>query len=119
MALNIVLTQVALTSATTSNPIAIFPPMGLGNWSSGYLQPSILVQLSSGASLTYSVEVSGNDPDNPNYVEANAVWVGFTNMTGLTASAVATLGAMVKAVRLNCTAYTSGTLTMQIVQCIA
>ena len=118
MANNLVLGQVVLTSATTSAPIAIFSPTNIGNWSGGYLQPSILVQLSSGASLTYSVEVSGNDPDNPKYVEANAVWVGFTNMTGLTASAVGTLGAIVKAVRLNCTAYTSGTITMQVVQVV-
>lgn len=105
-----------LNSQTFGPPIVIEPPRQSGFWSGGYLQPGIIVTLSSGASLTYNVEVTGDDVQLPNYVEANGLWVPFTGMSGLTASAVATLGAAVRAMRLNLTGYVSGTATFQVVQ---
>lgn len=106
----------SLKAAGAGVPLPLFPPAQNGLFSVGYLEPAILVQLSSGASLTYSIEVTGDDTQIPTYIEANGVWVPFTNMTGLTASNAGTIGACVKAIRANITAYTSGTLTLQLVQ---
>jgi hypothetical protein len=103
---NFVLSAVGVSPPVPFQPIA-FP---------GALQAGIFAALSSGASLTYSIEVTGDDINAPGYNPATGNWVGFTNMTGLTASAVATLGAVVMAVRAHVTAYTSGTLTFQFVQ---
>jgi hypothetical protein len=107
-----------LSSVTTSTPFQIFPPAGQGLFGPGYMLPFIGVNLSSGAVLTYNVEVTGDDVANVGYVAANGNWFGFTNLTGLSASAVGTLGAAVRAVRLNVTAYTSGTATIQMCQVI-
>ena len=103
--------SVSLTAVGVSAPI-VFNALRF----SGSLEPSFLVILSSGASLTYSVEVTGDDWSAPGYNPATGNWVAFTNMSALTASAVGTLGAVVTAARLHVTAYTSGTATFQFVQ---
>lgn len=78
--------------------------------------PGILVTLSAGASLTYNVEVTGDDLDQPGYNPASGTWAVFTGMGGLTASGTGSLGAAVTAVRLNVTSYSSGSATLQFVQ---
>lgn len=119
MAGNIQLNQVVLTSQTTSAPIPVAAPLVLGNWSGGYLQPTILVNLSSGASITYNIEVSGNDVEKVGYTAASAIWVPLsTALTGATASTVVPLTSMIKAIRANVTTYVSGTLTFQFIQLI-
>jgi hypothetical protein len=105
-------TSVVVLSAAGASAPFIFQPVAYP----GALQAGILVILSSGASLTYSIEVSGDDYNAPGYNPATGNWVGFTNMVGLTASAVATLGAVVMSIRLHVTAYTSGSATLQFVQ---
>lgn len=105
-----------LNSQAAGAPIVILPPRQGGFWSGGFQQPGIIVALSSGASLTYNVEVTGDDTQIPTYVLANGVWVPFTGMAGLTASALGTLGAMVRAIRLNVTGYVSGSAKIQVVQ---
>jgi hypothetical protein len=79
------------------------------------LAPSILVILSSGASLTYTVEVTGADFAN-NVAPPDAFWTPFDGMSGLSASANGTLAAMVIAVRCRITSYSSGSLNFAVVQ---
>lgn len=105
-----------LYSQTTSPPIVVLPPMQGGRFSSGYILPGILAFVSSGGSLTYNVEVTGDDTELQAYNAALGNWQPFTGMSGLTANASATLGAAVRALRLNCTAYASGSVTLQVIQ---
>lgn len=74
--------------------------------------PSLLVNFSSGASATAEIDVTGDPVDG----SVTPVWVPFPGMTGLTASSAATLGALVMGVRLNVTSYSSGTVTLEVVQ---
>jgi hypothetical protein len=76
-----------------------------------------LVFVSSGAVLTYNIEVTGDDVLAPGYSPATGNWqpIGAA-FTGLSVSAVDTLGATVTAVRLHVTAWTSGTATLQFPQ---
>ena len=106
----------SLSATGTTTPVPVISVTNTKGAAAPYLQPAILVELSSGASLTYSVEVTGDDVLASNYIPATGNWVPFTNMNGLTSSATATLGAAVTGVRLHVTAYTSGTATLQFVQ---
>lgn len=100
-----------LSSVSASAPV----PVTRDLTSTRYLPPAILCNVSAGGSLTYSVEVTGDALQAPGYVPANGNWFPFTNMSGLTASAVGTLGAQVTGIRFRITAYTSGSLTAQFV----
>lgn len=113
---SIITTTQTLTAAGAGPPIQVLPPAQNGFFSSGYLEPGILVQLSSGASLTYNIEISGDNAFVQGYVAATGLWLPVTQMVGLTASAVNTLGAVVRAIRANITIYSSGTLTFQFCQ---
>ena len=79
---------------------------------------SILLKVSTGAVLTYNVEVTGDDVQAQGYVPNNGVWVPFPGFVGLTASQAGSLGALVRGLRLNLTAWTSGNVIMQIVQLV-
>jgi hypothetical protein len=120
---NFVTSQVTISAVAASSPIAVIPPyqsvaipLQAGKYSAGYLMPGVLAYVSSGASLTYNVEVTSDDVTVPGYVSASGLWQPFTNMSGLTASVCATLGAAVRGFRLNVTAHTSGSVTLAIVQ---
>lgn len=105
-----------LSSATVTAPVPVISVTNLNKAAAPWLQPSMMVVLSAGASLTYSIEVTGDDVLQSGYNPATGNWSAMTNMSALTASAVATLGAAVTGVRLHITAYTSGTATFQFVQ---
>jgi hypothetical protein len=107
-----------VTASGAQAPIPVFAPNSAANWTGGFLQPAILVLVSSGASLTYNIEVTGDIVLTNGYVPANGIWVPFTGMSGLTATAVGTLGASVQGIRLNVTAYGSGTVSFQFIQMI-
>lgn len=79
------------------------------------LLPSILCGLSSGAVLTYSIEVTGDDIGVTGYNPASGNWFGFDGMVGLTAAQNGTLEGRVTAIRPRITAYTSGTLTVSVI----
>jgi hypothetical protein len=106
----------SLSAVGTTTPTPVVSLVNKTEASPPWLQPAIIVNLTSGASLTYSVEVTGDDVLFPGYNPATGNWAPFTNMSGLTASATGTLGAAVTAVRLHVTAYSSGTATLQFVQ---
>lgn len=106
----------SLTAVGVTTPVPVIPLVNFKTSSAPWLQPGIIVNVSSGASLTYSVEVTGDDVLQNGYNPATGNWAPFTNMSGQTISAAGTLGAAVTAVRLHVTAYTSGTATIQFVQ---
>ena len=106
---------VTLSSAATSGPLPLKPFLSSG----APLQPALLAFVSSGANLTYNVEVTGDNIQSSTYSAATGNWVPFTGMSGLTASAAQTLGAVVTAVRLRVTSYTSGSVTLQFIQVTA
>jgi hypothetical protein len=79
----------------------------------GALQPTFAAAVSAGAALTYNVEVTLDDINAPGYNPATGIWLPFTGMSALTASALGTLGASIMGFRAHVTAWTSGTLTFQ------
>ena len=73
----------------------------------------ILMNFSTGASLTASVEITGDVPVN---ITGGGNWQAETNLSGKTANAYDTSATPVTGLRLNVTPYTSGTLTLTVVQ---
>jgi len=108
--------QMTLSAVGVSPCVPVISLVNYKTAAPPFLQPALLAFVSSGASLTYSVEVTGDDVLAPNYVSANGNFVAFTNMGGLTVSATATLGAAVTCVRLHVTSYTSGNVFLEVVQ---
>lgn len=106
--------SLSATGSTTCVPV--ISVINIKTATAPWLQPGILVSLSSGAVLTYSVEVTGDDVLRSGYNAATGTWSPFTNMAALTTSASGTLGAAVTCIRLTVSAYTSGTATIQVVQ---
>jgi hypothetical protein len=98
-----------VASQTTSAPLVV-------NWRESDFQLGIHVQAGVG---TYSVQTTNDDPENftsaANYNSA-ANWTTHTDFSGLTATDNGGISFPVRAVRLNVTAYTSGTYTMTVLQ---
>lgn len=102
-----------VASATTSNPMMI----------DLYQQsPAVSIAVTlGGGSMTYSVQYTLDpvfDPTFPVYygLPAACTWFTFTSMSALTADNSLSVAAPVVAVRLNVTAYTSGTARIALVQ---
>lgn len=72
--------------------------------------------ISAGAALTYSVEYTFDDVFAPTYNPATGNWTALTGLTAQTASKDSNIAYPVMAVRLNVTAYTSGSVTMTAIQ---
>lgn len=101
--------RATVSSQTTSAVI----PMDI------YLDPfnvSIGVALSAGASLTYTVQHTFDDVFASNFNAATATWYPHASLATKTASADGNYAFPVTAIRLNVTAYTSGSATMTLVQ---
>ena len=84
-----------------------------------YKQPfnvGVGVVLSAGATLTYTVEHTFNDPFDSSFSAATATWFPNTGLSAKTASSDGNYAYPVRAVRLTITAYTSGTATMTLIQ---
>lgn len=101
--------SVTLGSATTSQAV----PVNLKRYKQGV---GLIVTLSSGANLTASVQVTGDNVQTPTYVAASGNWNDHDTLKALTASANGNLAFPVTAVRLNITPWTSGTATLSIIQ---
>lgn len=96
----------ALTATGQSSPLMMYARPGP-------LPPAVIVNLSSGASMTYNIEVTGiGNPSNANGEPWNIADGG----SALTASINLTLTGCVIAVRARITAYSSGTLDIRLVQ---
>lgn len=76
----------------------------------------ICVSLSAGASLTYTLQVTADDVQGPNYNAANGRWLDWDQATGKTAGLAVALTFPVSAMRVNVTTWASGTVTLGIVQ---
>lgn len=77
---------------------------------------SIAVALSAGASLTYTVEHTFDDVFASGFNPATAVWFPNDVLVSKTTSEDGNYAFPVTAVRLNITAYTSGTATLTVIQ---
>lgn len=102
---------VTLSSVAASAPLRITSDM----LSTSFLPFGVLCLVSGGGSLTYSVEVTGDDLGAVGYSAATGNWFPMDTMSGLTASANATLGACITGIRARISVYASGTLTAQFV----
>lgn len=100
--------SVKLSSQVASGPIWIRPTK-----SQFYAPASIglFCTLSSGASLTYSVQVTGDPPGSSDPTN----WIDHDVLTGLTASKISNILYACSAIRLNVTAYTSGSVNLAVV----
>lgn len=114
-----------LTTATLSAVGATLPfPLGPSfqtNYT-GPLLPGLVAALSSGAVLTYSLEVTGDVITNDYLVSYAAASGNFGNWaplsstsTGLTASTSATIQGKFTGVRLRISAYTSGSANLALI----
>lgn len=74
------------------------------------------VTLSAGASLTYTVEHTFDDVFAADFNPATATWFPHASLATKTTSSDGNYAYPVMAVRLNVTAYTSGTATMTVIQ---
>jgi hypothetical protein len=80
-----------------------------------FMLPNIIVNLSNGANLTYTVQQTGDNILAPGYSAASGNWAGITGLTGQTVSANGPLGACCTALRVTITNYVSGNLTFQFI----
>lgn len=76
----------------------------------------LLADVSAGGSLTYSVEYTFDDVQANSYNPATGVWNAVSGMGAQTADATGSLAFPVTGVRLNVTAWTSGSVTLTVLQ---
>lgn len=74
------------------------------------------VVLSAGANLTYTVQHTFDDVFSPSFNAATATWFPNSSLAAKSASSDGNYAFPVTAIRLNVTAYTSGTATMTVIQ---
>lgn len=101
--------RVSVSSQTTSATIPL----------DQYIAPfnvSVGVALSAGASLTYKVQYTFDDVFASTFNPSTATWFDHSTLVSKTASADGNFSMPVSAIRLNVTAYTSGTATMNVLQ---
>lgn len=101
--------SVTVSSATTSQAV----PINLKRYKQGV---GLIVTLSSGANLTVSVQVTGDNIFAAGYTPATGNWNEHDVLTALTASMNGNLAFPVTAVRLNVTPWVGGSVTLAVVQ---
>lgn len=97
--------SIAVSSQAASNPVPL-------DWKRTPFAIGFCVELSGGATLTYTVQHTFDDINNGE----TAVWFDHSSVTGKTANADGNYAFPVTAIRLNVTAYTSGTATLKALQ---
>lgn len=101
--------RVTVGAATVSQPIILDlyrDPFNVG----------LGVALSAGASLTYKVQHTFDDVFADTFNPATATWYDHTTLVSKTTSADGNYAFPITALRLNVTAYTSGSATMTTIQ---
>jgi hypothetical protein len=101
--------RVSVASQTVSSPIPLnvnVDPFSVG----------IGVAVTGGATLTYTVQHTFDNVWATDFDPATAVWYPNTSLSAKTASLDGNYAFPVTAVRLNVTAWTSGTATMTVIQ---
>lgn len=106
--------SVSVSSVTQSDPIQV---------DSTQSAQSILAMLIISDTATATVEFTPDEPDtNPNDATlaadnwANSTWYDVADLTGKTATAWANVDTPVAGLRIDCTAYTGGTVTLRVKQ---
>lgn len=84
------------------NPLVTSSPVPIAFW------VSLLATISAGASLTYTIQVT-----NDKTPSASGNWNDHDTLFSKTGSANGNISAPVTGVRINCTAYSSGTVTLE------
>lgn len=105
--------SVTVGSQDISSPIVI-------NFEQANFKLGLYVSLTSGATLTYSIQHTADSPvdfsGEADY-EANATWFNTTGLTGIIdVSGEGNIVVPVRAVRLNVTAFTDGSATLTVLQ---
>ena len=101
--------RVTVSGATVSNPIP------LNNYADPF-NVGFGVKLSSGASLTYTVEHTFDDVFSPSFSPSTAVWYSNSTVVTQTTNKDGNYAFPVTAIRLNVTVWTSGTATLTSIQ---
>ncbi len=102
----------AIKSATVIlSALGTSPPWALDPQINAAILPGLLCSVSSGATLTYSIEMTGDNVFDQNWRAATGNWFPVDNLAALTASANGPLNSCCTAVRAHVTSYTSGSLT--------
>jgi hypothetical protein len=104
----IVMSGAGVSNATPAGVCAIDPTRMTNGAGVG-----LLLNFSSGASATASVQVTGDVPVN---VTSGGLWNNHDTLVNETANANGNIQFPVTAVRLNVTAYASGTVTLTVIQ---
>lgn len=94
---------------------AISAPIPLDHYQ-GPFNVGIAVVLSSGATLTYTVEHTFDDVFAKDFDASTATWFPNSSLTSKSASLDGNYAFPIMAVRLNVTAYTDGNATMTVIQ---
>lgn len=97
---------VTVGSATTSATLPV-------DWRQNPFGVSIACVVNGGGTLTYKVQHTLDDVFDPTITPT---WLDHSALTGKSANADGNYAFPVKAIRLNVTAYTSGSVTMTLVQ---
>lgn len=98
---------ITVSSLGASVPV----PLSLGNTP---FNIGLGAALSVGANLTYKVQHTFDNVYSPTFNAATATWYDHATLTGKTASADGNYAFPVMAIRLNVTAYVSGSVTLSI-----
>ncbi len=104
----------ATTSITVSSQAAS-PPLiiDLRRWQKGV---GLLLTFSQGASLTCTVQITGDNLQRTGYTPNTGNWNSHDNLVNITSSANGNLEYPVTGIRLNVTAWVSGSVTLSVVQ---
>lgn len=98
-----------LSSATSTTPV----PLDI------HINPfqiTLVAALAAGSSLTYTVEYTVDDVFDNAFNPATANWFSVTGMSAQTISSTGNIVTPVSAVRLRVSAFTSGSVTLTIIQ---
>lgn len=105
--------QIVMTTAGVSNITnAGYCPIDPQRMANG-AGVGLLLNFSSGASATVTVQLTG---DNPVNTTGGGIWNNHDTLVNETASANGNIQFAVTGVRLNVTAYSSGTITLTVIQ---
>ena len=100
---------------TTVSGVAVSDPIPLDTYADPF-NVGLGVVLSSGASLTYTVEHTFDDVYASNFNPATATWFSHATLVTKIASSDGNYAFPVMATRLNITIWTSGSATLTVVQ---
>lgn len=101
--------DITVSSLTASVPVPV-------NFQAQVFNIGVGCVLSPGASLTYTVQHTFDDIWSPTYNPATGTWFDHSVLVNKTANADSTYTSPVSAIRVNVTAYTSGSVTVTLLQ---